>query len=70
MSATKQTTIKCSFILLMSFIFLNTIGYSQKEEVYDEIAVILNVDRVGTIEIPIVIDKQIAYLPVKEVFDF
>ena len=57
-------------MLVISFIFISNNSYSQKEELYDEIAVILNVDRVGTIEIPIVIDKQIAYLPVKEVFDF
>lgn len=70
MSATKQTTIKCSVILLMSFIFLNTIGYSQKEENFDEIGVVLNVERIGNIEISIVIIDQIAYLPVKEIFDF
>ena len=66
----KHNLLKCCFLLLMNFILLNTKCYSQKEEIYDEIGVILNVERVGTIEIPIVIDNQIAYLPVKEIFDF
>ncbi len=66
----KHNFIKCCFLLMMNFILLNNKSYSQKEEIYDEIGVILNVERVGNIEIPIVIDNQIAYLPVKEIFDF
>jgi len=37
---------------------------------YDEILIILNVPRIGSIEIPAVIYQEIVYLPVKEFFDF
>ncbi len=57
-------------MLLINFLLISNKSYSQKEEIYDEIGVILNVERVGNIEIPIVINNQIAYLPVKEIFDF
>ena len=42
----------------------------QAEDTYDEISLILNVQRVGSLEIPAIIFKQDAYLPVKEIFDF
>jgi hypothetical protein len=41
-----------------------------EEDTYDEISLILNVQRVGSTEIPAVIFRQEAYLPVKEIFDF
>jgi hypothetical protein len=37
---------------------------------YDEILITLYVPRIGSIEIPAVIYKESAYLPVKELFDF
>ena len=42
----------------------------QAEDTYDEISLILNVQRVGSLEIPAIIFKQDAYLPIKEIFDF
>lgn len=69
-SFAQQPLVKCCFLVMISFIFISNNSFSQKEEIYDEIGVILNVERVGSIEIPIVIENQIAYLPVKEVFDF
>src|ERR1051325_1805358 len=37
---------------------------------YDELMITLNVPRIGSIEIPAVIYNEIAFLPVKELFDF
>lgn len=37
---------------------------------YDEINVTLNVERIGSLEIPVIIYWQDAYLPVKDIFDF
>ena len=54
-------------ILLLSTPFNSS---AQFEEGFDEIAVILNVQRIGSIEIPSVIYKQEIYLPVKDIFDF
>jgi hypothetical protein len=67
----KQSLAKCFLMIVLNFVLLSNKGICQKEqENFDEIAVILNVERVGTIEIPIVIQDQNAYLPVKEIFDF
>ncbi len=37
---------------------------------YDEISVTLNVQRIGSIEVPAVIYNEMAYLPLKDVFEF
>ena len=37
---------------------------------YDEILITLNVPRIGSVEIPAIIYQEMAYLPVKEFFDF
>ncbi len=66
----KHTYLKCCFVLFLNLVSLNNIAFSQKDENFDEIEVILNVQRVGNIEISIVIKDQNAYLPIKEVFDF
>ena len=42
----------------------------QSEDTYDETLVILNVQRIGSVEIPAIIHNQEAYLPVKDIFDF
>ena len=57
----KHTFSKCCFILFLNLVSLNNIAFSQKDETFDEIEVILNVQRVGNIEISIVIKDQNAY---------
>ena len=56
---------------LLLFLLLNPgQAKSQSEDIYDEISLVLNVQRVGSLEIPAIIFKEDAYLPVKEIFDF
>lgn len=57
-------------VLMLWFMFQPQQAKCQLEDTYDEISLILNVQRVGSLEIPAVIFKQDAYLPVKEIFDF
>lgn len=45
-------------------------GYSQANDTYDDISVTFNVQRIGSCEIPAIINGESAYLPIKEVFDF
>ena len=40
------------------------------EDNYDEILITLNVQRIGSVEIPAIIYNKVAYLPVREIFDF
>jgi hypothetical protein len=51
-------------------LFIFAPAYSQSSDAYDEIYVILTVQRVGSTEVPAVIQNESAYLSVKEVFDF
>ncbi len=44
--------------------------HTPTNEEYDEVIITLNVERIGSIEIPAIIFNEIAYLPVKEIFDF
>ncbi|MBK7883951.1 MAG: hypothetical protein IPJ81_09180 [Chitinophagaceae bacterium] len=44
--------------------------YSQFDDIYDEISVLLTVQRIGSIEMAAIIHNEQVYLPVKEVFDF
>lgn len=55
---------------VFSFLAFPNTGWAQQNETYDEISVILNVQRVGATEIPVIIYEQKAYLPIKEIFDF
>lgn len=57
-------------VLVLCFMLHPGIAKCQSEDTYDEISLILNVQRVGSLEIPAIIYKQDAYLPVKEIFDF
>lgn len=61
-----------SCILVLVFWFSLQPGkvFSQSEDTYDEISLVLNVQRVGSLEIPAIIYKQDAYLPIKDIFDF
>lgn len=61
---------KCSSVKwILLFILLPTIGFCQQDN-YDEISITLNVQRIGSTEIPALIYEQTAYLPIKEVFDY
>ncbi len=56
--------------LLFFFLTTSYTGWAQQNDEYDEISVILNVQRVGATEIPVILFEQNTYLPVKEIFDF
>jgi len=57
-----------SVFILLSFSFS---GIAQEAyPAYDELSVEMNVPDLGTIEIPIAIKNQDAYIPVKDLFDF
>ena len=58
----------CLFIVC-STIFSNKI-YCQENLDFDEISVSLNVQKIGTVEMGVVIRDQVAYLPVKDILDF
>ena len=63
-----------SFKLVCLFIVCSTIfsnkTYCQENLDYDEISVSLNVQKIGTVEMGVVIRDQVAYLPVKDILDF
>ncbi|MGY5850362.1 hypothetical protein ACW6NC_08040 [Salegentibacter sp. F14] len=60
------------FHLLILFFLLCSLSVSAQETFpeYDELSVEMTVPRLGTIDIPIAIKGQDAYLPVQELFDF
>ena len=56
---------------LVILLFISISGMAQQDfPEYDELSVEMNVPDLGTIEIPIAIKGQEAYIPVKELFDF
>ena len=67
-------SIKFSRKLFLGFLFLvlfSFSGYTQEDfSEYDELNVEMNVPDLGTIEIPIAIKGQDAYLPLRELFAF
>jgi hypothetical protein len=72
----KSSTRSCFFSFrVLCFWVLMTMampfsGIAQEDDNYDEVSVILNVQRIGSVELQIIIVDQTAYLPIKEVFDF
>jgi hypothetical protein len=56
-------------VLLLFLLLHSSKAFSQVDD-YDEISVTLNVQRIGNIEIPAIIYKDAAYMPVKELFEF
>ncbi|MCX6222962.1 MAG: SPOR domain-containing protein [Bacteroidia bacterium] len=56
------------FVLFLFFLPYH--AESQNEPVIDEISVFLQVKDVGGIEIPAVIQENVVYLPIKEIFEF
>ncbi len=57
-------------MVLLLLVFHPGQAKCQSEDIYDEISLVLNVQRVGSIEIPAIIFKEEAYLPIKDIFDF
>lgn len=70
MRCTKLTWQSCVMVLVLWFSFTPSAAKCQSEDIFDEVSLVLNVQRVGSLEISAVIFKQDAYLPVKEIFDF
>ncbi|HMD00052.1 MAG TPA: hypothetical protein VKH37_07855, partial [Ferruginibacter sp.] len=60
---------RTAMLVLVLIISANS-ARSQSEDTYDEISVVLNVQRIGSTEISAVIHNQDAFLPIKDVFDF
>lgn len=60
-----------TFVIVLAFITLSSSSaYTQTNNSYDEISIMLNVQRIGNTEMPAIIYKDAAYLPVKELFDY
>lgn len=60
-----------TIIFILPFILLApSIGNCKGDNTYDIVPVTLFIQRVGNVEMPIVIQEQEAYLPIKEMFDF
>lgn len=60
---------------LLIFIFSTGIFYVQNGKAqsapeYEEVSIFLNVQRIGGIEVPALINGQTAYLPISDIFDF
>ena len=66
--ACKKSIYACLILIIISSLPL--FSYCQADDNYDEISVTLNVQRIGSCEIPSLLHGEAAYLPVKEVFDF
>src|SRR5437868_7955029 len=60
---------RTAMLVLVLIISANS-ARSQSEDTYDEISVVLNVQRIGSTKISAVIRNQDAFLPIKDVFDF
>ena len=56
--------------VLIFLLFSSAISAQEGFPEYDELNVEMSVPRLGTVEIPIAIKGQDAYLPVQELFDF
>ena len=46
------------------------VAYCQADDTYEDISITFNVQRIGSCEIPAIINGESVYLPIKEVFDF
>jgi hypothetical protein len=59
------------YILILLIVFITPLpAYCGGDPSYDEVSVTLNVQRIGSVEMPAVINAGEAYLPIKELFDF
>jgi cell division protein FtsN len=74
-----NTFIRCRQSLCIRWIFVGFVLFffacpyhteAQDQPVFDEISVFLQVKDMGGIEIPAVIQEDVVYLPIKEIFDF
>lgn len=66
-------TLYKAFVILLFMLLVKTNGYSRtgdEDDIFDDVSVTLNVQRIGSSEISAIIRDQIIYLPVKEIFDF
>ena len=61
---------KIATIVLFCSLFMPVCGFTQEESGYDEIGVIVNVQRVGSVEVSAIIKNETAYLSVSELFDY
>jgi len=59
------------FFGFLLFVFLNPYNIeAQIDPEYDEITAFFQVQNIGGFEIPVIIKNEVAYLPVKDIFDF
>ncbi|MEP6713763.1 MAG: carboxypeptidase-like regulatory domain-containing protein, partial [Ferruginibacter sp.] len=67
----RRLYIICSFaILFAAGILMPKHAYAQEDTTYDEIIATLSIQNIGSAEIPAIILKEKAYLPIRDLFDF
>ncbi len=62
--------LKPAILILLLVLTLQWPANAQAKEDYEEVSVILNVSRIGSVEIPAIINGQMLYLSVTDVFNF
>jgi len=59
----------CGAVWLFCFLLLAIPAQAQNENDYEEISILMNIQQLGTIEIPAIIRNQEIFLPVTDMFD-
>src|SRR5437867_3550282 len=57
-------------VCLLLSLFSPQTGFARNDVDYDEISIFINVQGVGSVEVPAVIRNEVAYLAVADVFNF
>ncbi len=57
-------------LVFFALCLLPFVSLAQVDDSYDEISITINVERVGNFDIVSMMHKQLAYLPVKDLFDY
>ena len=60
----------CIIVFIHFLLLVSNRVDAQNEPAYDELSVYLQVKDIGQVEIPAVIQDNVVYLPVKEIFEF
>jgi hypothetical protein len=60
----------CARLLIVLFLITPAVAFSESDGNYDEVLITLNVQRIGSLEIPAIIHNEALYLPVKDIFDY
>jgi hypothetical protein len=60
----------CARLLIVLYLITPAVAFSESDGNYDEVLITLNVQRIGSLEIPAIIHNEALYLPVKDIFDY